>query len=51
MGTGATGQHAAVDGTAFLHIAGGKVTQLWGFLDQLGLLQQIGALPAPGQAA
>jgi predicted ester cyclase len=51
MGTAATGKHAAVDGTAFLHIAGGTVTQLWGFLDQLGLLQQIGALPAPGQAA
>jgi predicted ester cyclase len=50
MGTGATSKHAAVDGTAFLHIAGGKVTQLWG-LDQLGLLQQIGAQPAPGQAA
>jgi hypothetical protein len=28
----------------------GKVAQLWGFLDQLGLMQQIGGLPAPGRA-
>jgi hypothetical protein len=47
----ASGRHFSVDGTAFLRIANGKVARLWGFLDQLSLMRQIGGLPAPGQAA
>jgi predicted ester cyclase len=50
MGVPASGRQFSVQGTAFLHIAGGKVAQLWGALDQLGLMQQIGGLPAPAQA-
>ena len=50
MGVPASGKHCSVEGTAFLRISGGKVAQLWGFLDQLGLMQQIGGLPAPAQA-
>lgn len=50
MGVPATGKQFSVEGTAFLHIVEGKVAQLWGSLDQLGLMQQIGGLPAPAQA-
>lgn len=50
MGVPASGKHFSVEGTAFLRIAGGKLAELWGFLDQMGLMQQIGGLPAPGQA-
>jgi predicted ester cyclase len=50
MGVPASDKQFSVEGTAFLRVAGGRVAQLWGFLDQLGLMQQIGALPAPGQA-
>jgi predicted ester cyclase len=46
---GCPGQRRA-EGRAFLRIAGGKVAQFWGFLDQLGLMQQIGRLPAPAGA-
>jgi predicted ester cyclase len=49
MGVPASGKQFSVQGTAFLHVAGGKVAQLWGFLDQLGLMRQIGGLPAPAQ--
>jgi predicted ester cyclase len=50
MGVPASGKRFSVEGTAFLRIAGGKVAQFWGFLDQLGLMQEIGGLPAPGRA-
>jgi steroid delta-isomerase-like uncharacterized protein len=50
MGVPASGRHLSVEGTAFLHIADGKVAEFWGFLDQMGLMQQIGGLPAPGPA-
>jgi predicted ester cyclase/tetratricopeptide (TPR) repeat protein len=45
MGVPASGRHFSVEGTAFLRVANGKVAQLWGFLDQMALLQQIGGLP------
>jgi predicted ester cyclase len=51
MGVPASGKRFSVDGTAFLRIVEGKVARLWGFLDQLSLMRQIGGLPAPGQAA
>lgn len=51
MGVPASGTHFSVEGTAFLHMPGGKVANLWGFFDQMSLMQQIGGLPAPGQTA
>lgn len=50
MGVPASDAPIAVEGTAFLRVADGKITQFWGFLDQLGLMQQIGGLPAPEEA-
>jgi predicted ester cyclase len=48
MGHAPTGNRIAIAGIALFHIVGGKVAALHEVFDQLGLLQQIGALPAPG---
>ncbi|HKZ85787.1 MAG TPA: hypothetical protein VJ793_19290 [Anaerolineae bacterium] len=32
-----------------IRIAGGKVLERWGEFDQLGLIQQLGVIPPPGQ--
>jgi hypothetical protein len=50
MGVPASGKRFSVEGTTFLQIAEGKVAQFWGFLDQMGLMQQIGGPPTPGPA-
>jgi predicted ester cyclase len=34
-----------------LQLADGKITDHWVVVDQLGLMQQIGVIPAPGQAS
>lgn len=38
-----------VQGFSILHFRDGFVVERWNQLDQIGLLQQIGALPAPAQ--
>jgi steroid delta-isomerase-like uncharacterized protein len=50
MGIPPTGKPTTVTGIDIFRIAGGKLGELWQNWDQLGLLQQIGAIPAPGQA-
>lgn len=46
MGAPATGKSVDVGGIALLKVADGKVAELRSEFDQLGLMQQIGALPA-----
>lgn len=46
MGIPATGKPIAVSATAILHVVNGKVTTLHGVFDQVGMLQQLGVLPA-----
>jgi predicted ester cyclase len=46
MGVPASDVRCSVDGAAFLRIVDGKVTRLWGFLDQMSLMRQIGGPPA-----
>ena len=48
MGIAATGRQATVTGMAIYRIAGGKCVERWVELGLLGLLQQLGAIPAPG---
>ncbi len=48
MGIGPTGRRVTVEGIAIYRLAGGRIVEHWGQLDILGLLQQLGALPAPG---
>jgi steroid delta-isomerase-like uncharacterized protein len=47
MGMPATGKQATVAGININRISGGKLVAGWGLFDQLGLLQQIGAVPIP----
>jgi steroid delta-isomerase-like uncharacterized protein len=49
MGIAPTGKQAAAGGISIIRVAGGKVTEEWDQLDILGLLQQLGAIPAPGE--
>jgi len=44
-GTPATGKQAVQSGIDILRIADGKVVERWGSFDDLGLLQQLGAIP------
>ncbi len=50
MGLPATGEPVVISAIAILRIVDGKVTELHGEFDQLGLLQQLGAVSAPEQA-
>jgi steroid delta-isomerase-like uncharacterized protein len=45
----ATGKLVTVTGTDIFRMAGGKIVELWQHWDQLGLLQQLGVIPTPGQ--
>ena len=51
MGIPASGTRIAVPTIGMARIAGGQVAEWWNSPDQLGLLQQLGALPAPSQEA
>jgi predicted ester cyclase len=45
-----TGKQVTVTAIEIIRIAGSKFVEHWMELDALGLLQQLGAVPAPGQA-
>jgi predicted ester cyclase len=45
MGNPPTGKTIKVDALAFMSVASGTVTELYGQFDQLGLWQQIGVVP------
>ena len=47
MGVPATGATIAVDAITILRIADGQIAEEWTVWDALGLLQQVGAMPAP----
>jgi steroid delta-isomerase-like uncharacterized protein len=46
MGIPATGQTIRVEGMNFYRVENGRVTDIWTQFDGLGLMQQLGALPA-----
>jgi predicted ester cyclase len=50
MGIPATGEEVEFTGISVYRIEGGKIAESWNSEDQLGLLQQIGAVPGPGQS-
>jgi steroid delta-isomerase-like uncharacterized protein len=45
-----TGKQVKVNGIAIFRIADGKVVETWLNADILGMLQQLGVVPTPGQA-
>ena len=47
MGIPPTGKQATVGGINIARFAGGKIVEEWSHWDQLGLLQQLGAIPTP----
>ena len=49
MGIPPTGKPIMVSAIAIMQIVGGKVIQLRGEFDQLGMMQQLGVIPTPGQ--
>ena len=51
MGILPTGKHVTVTGISISHWVDGKSDEVWTNLDSLGLLQQLGVVPAPGQAS
>jgi steroid delta-isomerase-like uncharacterized protein len=44
-----TGRQITVTGVWILRLAGGKIAEQWGVFDSLGLMQQLGVVPTPGQ--
>jgi predicted ester cyclase len=46
MGTAATGNRVTFTGTQTDYISGGKIVESWSNWDTLGMLHQIGAVPA-----
>jgi steroid delta-isomerase-like uncharacterized protein len=49
MGIPASGKQIRVTGMSIFLIANGKIVEHWGENDAMGLLMQLGVLPAPGQ--
>jgi steroid delta-isomerase-like uncharacterized protein len=49
MGIPATGKQATVTGIVIDRIAGGRIVESWGEFDQMGMMQQLGVVPTPGQ--
>jgi steroid delta-isomerase-like uncharacterized protein len=50
FGIAPTGKQATVSGISIDRISGGKIVEDWTNWDTLGLLQQLGAIPAPTPA-
>jgi steroid delta-isomerase-like uncharacterized protein len=51
MGIPASGKRVTMVGCTFYRIQGGQVRETWWSYDVLGMLQQLGAIPAPGEQA
>ena len=49
MGIAPTGKEATVTGITISHLRNGKVAEEWSNWDTLGLLVQLGAVPAPAR--
>jgi steroid delta-isomerase-like uncharacterized protein len=45
-----TGRPVAISGISITRIANGKIVERWEEFDQMGMLQQIGVVPAPAAA-
>lgn len=45
LGISPTGKHVTVTGIEIVYIVGGKIVEHWNNYDDLGLMQQLGAIP------
>jgi len=48
LGTPATGKRMEVTGIVIARVAGGRIAEVWYESDQMGMMQQLGVVPAPG---
>ena len=48
QGIAPTDKHVTFDGVVIARVTEGKIVELWLLVDQLGLMQQLGAAPVPG---
>jgi steroid delta-isomerase-like uncharacterized protein len=46
-----TGKQMTITGMEIVRVSGGKIVEAWSEFDQLGMLQQLGVIPAPGQTS
>jgi steroid delta-isomerase-like uncharacterized protein len=51
FGIPTTGKPVEIGGIDIWRVEGGKFAEHWDAMDTLGMLQQLGAIPLPGQAA
>ncbi len=49
MGIPATGKSFSIGAVAIFRIEGGKIVERWGETDNIGMMQQLGVIPAPGE--
>ena len=50
MGIAPTGKSVSFGVIDIMRIAGGKFVEHWGQMDSMGMMQQLGAIPTPGQS-
>jgi steroid delta-isomerase-like uncharacterized protein len=50
MGVPATGKRVSIGVIDVIRMDGGKFVEHWGQMDSMGMMQQIGAIPAPVEA-
>jgi len=48
MGIAPTGKQVTLEAIDITRIAGDKFVERWGIIDMLGMMQQLGVIPAPG---
>jgi predicted ester cyclase len=51
MGLPATGRQVVMAGITIYQVVGGQVRETWWNYDALGMMQQLGAIPAPAEHA
>ena len=50
MGAPRSGNRVEITGMTINRVSGGKIAETWTDYDALGMLQQAGVVPPPGQA-
>ena len=50
FGIAPTGKHVEISGIDIAHVADGKLAALWSNFGQLGMMQQLGLIPVPGES-
>ena len=49
MGVPPTGKSVSFGVIDIIRVAGGKLVEHWGQMDSMGMMQQLGVIPAPGE--